>query len=88
MSPLVVGYLLKLVLDRLVDTDPGVPLTLLAAIIGVEVGRWALLVSAAVQWHGAWVGWQTVPRVNMLSSLATGGGHSRRWCGAAVRHLR
>lgn len=74
MSPLVVGYLLKLVLDHLVDGDPGVPLLLLAGIVGVEVGRWALLVSAAVQWHGAWVGWQTVPRVNMLTSLATGDG--------------
>lgn len=74
MSPLLVGYLLKLVLDHLVDGDPGVPMVLLAGIVGVEVGRWALLVSAAVQWHGAWVGWQTVPRVNMLTSLATGDG--------------
>ncbi|MBK5222964.1 MAG: ABC transporter ATP-binding protein [Acidimicrobiia bacterium] len=74
MSPLAVGWLLKLVLDHLVDERPGLPLMLLGAIIGVEVGRWALLVSAAVQWHGAWVGWQTVPRVNMLSSLATGDG--------------
>lgn len=74
MSPLAVGFLLKLVLDHLVDPDPGVPVLLLVAIVGVEVGRWALLVSAAVQWHGAWVGWQTVPRVNMLTSLATGDG--------------
>jgi ATP-binding cassette, subfamily B, bacterial len=71
MAPLAVGWGLKLVFDRLADGAPGVPLMLLAAIIGLEVGRWALLVSAAVQWHGAWVGWQTVPRVNMLSSLAT-----------------
>ncbi|QGG96154.1 ATP-binding cassette domain-containing protein [Actinomarinicola tropica] len=74
MSPLVVGYLLKLVLDRLDVADPQVPVLLLVAILGAEVGRWTLLVSAAVQWHGAWVGWLTVPRVNALSSLATGGG--------------
>ncbi|MFP4513208.1 MAG: ATP-binding cassette domain-containing protein [Acidimicrobiales bacterium] len=74
LSPLAVGYLLKLVLDRLDVADPGVPIMLLVGIIGLEVGRWALLWSAAVQWHGAWVGWQTVPRVNMLSSLATRSG--------------
>jgi ATP-binding cassette, subfamily B, bacterial len=74
MSPLLVGLILKVVLDDLVDTDPGIPVLLLVALVGVEVGRWSLLVSAAVQWHGAWVGWMTVPRVNMLSSLATGPG--------------
>jgi ATP-binding cassette, subfamily B, bacterial len=71
MSPLAVGWVLKLVFDRLAGDDPGIPWFLLAGIIGVEIGRWALLLSAAVQWHGAWVGWQTVPRVNMLTSLAT-----------------
>jgi len=74
MSPLLVGLILKVVLDDLVDTDPGIPVFMLVALVGVEVGRWSLLVSAAVQWHGAWVGWMTVPRVNMLSSLATGPG--------------
>lgn len=83
MSPLLVGWLLKLVLDRLVDADPGIPVMLLVAIVGVEVGRWTLLVSAAVQWHGAFVGWQTVPRVNVLSSLTTSGGPvSRRLPGS------
>jgi ATP-binding cassette, subfamily B, bacterial len=71
MSPLAVGWALKLVLDHLAGDDAGIPWMLLAAILGIEVSRWTLLVSAAVQWHGAWVGWQTVPRVNMLSSLAT-----------------
>lgn len=70
-SPLAVGYALKLVLDRLSSSDPSVPWLLLGLIIGLEVGRWALLVSAAVQWHGAWIGWLSVPRVNMLASLAT-----------------
>jgi ATP-binding cassette, subfamily B, bacterial len=74
MSPLVVGLLLKAVIDRLDVPDAGPPIMLLVAIVGVEVGRWSLLVSAAVQWHGAWVGWQTVPRVNMLRSLVTGPG--------------
>lgn len=71
LSPLAVGWVLKLVLDHLAADDPGVPLMLLAALIGLEVGRWSLLLSAAYQWHGAWVGWQTVPRVNLLSSLST-----------------
>lgn len=74
MSPLLVGLLLKAVVDRLVSPDASIPVLLLVAIVGVEIGRWALLVSAAVQWHGAWVGWQTVPRVNMLRSLVTGPG--------------
>jgi len=33
--------------------------------------RWALLVTVAVQWHGCWVGWQTVQRVNVLDSLVS-----------------
>lgn len=74
MSPLLVGALLKVVLDALADDTPGLPVMVLVAIVGIEVGRWSLLVSAAVQWHGAWVGWQTVPRVNLLSSLSTGPG--------------
>jgi ATP-binding cassette, subfamily B, bacterial len=71
MAPLAVGWGLKLVLDRLVAEDPSVPWLLLAALLGMELARWTLLVSAAVQWHGAFVGWLTVPRVNMLRSLAT-----------------
>jgi len=74
MSPLLVGLILKVVLDDLVDPEPGIPVLMMVMLVGVEVGRWSLLVSAAVQWHGAWVGWMTVPRVNMLSSLATGPG--------------
>ena len=73
-APLPMGWVLKIVLDRFTDGTPGVPWLLLAGLIGLEVGRWSLLVSAAVQWHGAWVGWLTVPRVNVLSTLATGSG--------------
>ena len=40
MSPLAVGFLLKLVLDHLVDPDPGVPVLLLVAIVGaVTIGK-------------------------------------------------
>lgn len=74
LAPLAIGLMLKIVLDRLSDGRPGVPWLLLAIFLGVEVGRWSLLVSAAVQWHGAWVYWQTVPRVNMLRALATSSG--------------
>lgn len=73
-APLAVGWILKLVLDALTDGTPGMPVFLLGALLGVEVGRWALFVSAAVQFHGAWIGWLTVPRVNLLSALATGAG--------------
>ncbi len=74
LSPLFVGWVLKLVLDHLTDGAPGIPLMLLAVLVGLEVGRWSLLVVAAVLWHGTWVGWLTVPRVNALTSLATAGG--------------
>lgn len=73
-TPLAVGWVLKLILDALTDGTPGLPVFLLGGLLGLEVGRWALFVSAAVQFHGAWVGWLTVPRVNLLSSLATGAG--------------
>ncbi|CAA9243546.1 MAG: Heterodimeric efflux ABC transporter, permease/ATP-binding subunit 2 [uncultured Acidimicrobiales bacterium] len=73
-APLPVGWVLKLILDRLTDGSPGLPVVLLATLLGLEVARWSLFVSAAFQWHGAWVGWLTVPRVNVLSSLATGTG--------------
>lgn len=74
LSPLAVGWAVKLVLDRLSEDTSGVPWSLIGVVIGLELARWTLLVSAAVQWHGAWVGWQTVPRVNLLESLSTGGG--------------
>lgn len=73
-APLAVGWVLKVILDALTDGTPGLPVFLLGALLGLEVGRWALFVSAAVQFHGTWVGWLTVPRVNLLASLATGSG--------------
>ncbi|MDQ1711567.1 MAG: ATP-binding cassette, subfamily bacterial [Frankiaceae bacterium] len=73
-APLAVGWCLKVILDRLTGGAPGVPWLLLAVLLGIEAGRWALFVSAVLQWHGAWVGWQTVPRVNALTALATAPG--------------
>ena len=70
-APLLIGWALKIVLDRLTGASTASAWMPLAVLAGLEVGRWALLVSAAVQWHGAWVGWQTVPRVNVLRSLAS-----------------
>ncbi|HEX5366759.1 MAG TPA: ABC transporter ATP-binding protein [Acidimicrobiales bacterium] len=67
-SPLVTGLAVRAVLDRVASGEPGV-WALLAAVVGVEVARWSWLVMVAVQWHGCFVGWQTVPRVNVLRSL-------------------
>jgi ATP-binding cassette subfamily B protein len=74
LAPIPIGWVLKIVLDRLGDPDAGSPWAALAVLAGFELGRWALLVTAAVQWHGAYVGWVTVPRVNLLKSLLTGPG--------------
>jgi len=41
----------------------------LAILAAIEVGRWGLLLPAIVQWHGAFVFWHTVPRINALRSL-------------------
>jgi ATP-binding cassette subfamily B protein len=71
--PIGVGLLLRAVLDR-VAADPaeGWPVwALVAALGGIEVARWALLLAAAVQWHGCWVFWHTVPRLNLLRSLVS-----------------
>jgi ATP-binding cassette subfamily B protein len=68
--PLVTGLLVKVVLDRIVAGDTEGVWALLAAVVGIEAVRWTWLVAIAVQWHGCWVGWQTVPRVNLLRSLA------------------
>ena len=74
LSPLLLGWALKVVLDRLGAGPPAAPWWPLAVLAGLEVARWSLLVSAAVQWHGAFVGWLTVPRLNILGSLATSPG--------------
>ncbi|HWJ64239.1 MAG TPA: ABC transporter transmembrane domain-containing protein, partial [Acidimicrobiales bacterium] len=69
--PLPAGLVLRAILDQLPDGD-GAPLgVLLAILLGFEVGRWIVLFPAIVQWHGAWVFWHTVPRVNALRSLVS-----------------
>jgi ATP-binding cassette subfamily B protein len=76
-TPLLTGLLVKIVLDRVADAPEGglaVPWGLLAVLVGIEVVRWTWLILIAVQWHGCWVGWQTVPRVNLLRSLVAAPG--------------
>jgi ATP-binding cassette subfamily B protein len=67
--PIPAGLLLKAILDS-VSEDPADPVVgLLVFLAVVEVGRWAVFAFAVVQWHGCWVFWNTLPRINMLRSL-------------------
>src|SRR3546814_10554287 len=68
-QPIPAGLLLKAVLDRVVEDDASPVVGLLVALAAVEIGRWLLLAFAVVQWHGCWVFWHTLLRVNMLRSL-------------------
>jgi len=69
--PLGSGFLLKGVLDHVATDATGVSVWAVLAVLGAfEVGRWLDLWFSAVQWHGAWAGWLTVPRLNILRSLA------------------
>jgi ATP-binding cassette, subfamily B, bacterial len=67
--PLLSGAAVKVILDRLAQPGSDAPWALLAIIVGLEATRWTMLVGVAAQWHGCWVGWHTVPRVNLLRSL-------------------
>lgn len=67
--PLATGLLLRDVLDRLPPGNGSGIWVLVAVLAGFEIGRWVILLPAIVQWHGAWVFWHTVPRVNVLRSL-------------------
>ena len=67
--PLPIGLALRAVLDRLPPADAQGLAGALALLAGLQVGRWLLLLPAIVQWHGAFVFWQTLPRVNVLRSL-------------------
>lgn len=69
MLPLASGVALKAVLDRLAPGADGGIWWIVAVLAGLEIGRWIALLPAIVQWHGAWVQWHTVPRVNLLHSL-------------------
>jgi ATP-binding cassette, subfamily B, bacterial len=72
--PIVAGLALREVLDRLpVDAGDTVWVAL-AALAGLELGRWALFLFNVVQWHGAMAFWASLPRVNILRSLVGGRG--------------
>jgi ATP-binding cassette subfamily B protein len=70
-SPAPIGLLLKFVLDRAAPGDGASVWWMLAALGAAEGARWLLLLAMVVQWNGAWVQWNTVPRMNMMRSLAT-----------------
>ena len=74
VMPIPAGLLLKAVLDRVSNDSASPVLSLLVALAVVEVGRWAIFGFAVVQWHGCWVFWNTLPRVNMLRSLVSAPG--------------
>lgn len=67
--PLAAGVALKAILDRLAPGADGGIWWIVAVLAGLEIGRWLALLPSIVQWHGAWVQWHTVPRVNLLHSL-------------------
>lgn len=72
--PIPAGLLLKAVLDRVAGGSTSPIVGVLVALAAVEIGRWLLLAFAVVQWHGCWVFWHTLPRVNMLRSLVSAPG--------------
>ena len=72
--PIPAGLLLKAILDRVAGSSTSPITGLLVALAVVELGRWLIFGLAVVQWHGLWVFWQTLPRVNMLRSLVTAPG--------------
>ena len=73
--PVLGGVLLKVVLDRVqVGAEARMVWGVLAALAGVEVGRWLVLAISAWQWHGQWVFWHAVPMLNMLRSLVAAPG--------------
>jgi ATP-binding cassette subfamily B protein len=72
--PLPAGLVLKAVLDRVAE-GPATPVGgLLVGLAAIELGRWLVFAFAVVQWHGCWVFWNTLPRINMLRSLVTAPG--------------
>ncbi|MEO7429156.1 MAG: ABC transporter ATP-binding protein, partial [Acidimicrobiales bacterium] len=68
------GLLLKAVLDRVAGSSTSPITGLLVALTVIELGRWLIWGFAVVQWHGCWVFWNTLPRVNMLRSLVSAPG--------------
>ena len=67
--PIGSGLLIRAVIDRL-PTSTGPSIWWFLALLAVcEITRWTLLLPAIVQWHGAFVLWHTIPRINALASL-------------------
>ena len=67
-APIPIGLISLAIFDRASGDSSSVWLWL-AAFAGLEVGRWAALGLLIVQWHGCWVFWHTVPRINVMASL-------------------
>jgi len=72
--PIPAGLLLKVLLDRVAASSTSPVAGVLVALAVVEIGRWLVFGFAVVQWHGCWVFWHTLPRINMLRSLVTAPG--------------
>ncbi|HXH59335.1 ABC transporter ATP-binding protein [Iamia sp.] len=70
--PVATGYALSLVLNAISDgADGDGPWTAIGLLAGFEVARWTMFLALVVQWHGAWVGWHTAPRMALLDSLVS-----------------
>ncbi len=69
--PVATGFALRMVLDGISDGTPSAPWGALALLAGIEVARWTMFLGLVVQWHGAWVGWHTAPRMALLDSLVS-----------------
>jgi ATP-binding cassette, subfamily B, bacterial len=82
-APVGAGVLLKVVLDRVPAGEGDTVWMFLAALAGLELGRWALFAFAVFHFYGCWVFWLTLPRVNLLRSLVSSpGGVARRLPGS------
>jgi ATP-binding cassette, subfamily B, bacterial len=82
--PVGAAVLLKAVLDRVPADEGDTVWMFLAALAGLELGRWCVFAFAVVQWHGCWVFWLTLPRVNLLRSLVSSpGGVAHRLPGSS-----
>ena len=68
--PLPIGLAARELFERAEGDSRSVWLWL-AVFAGLEIGRWSVLVYGIVQWHGCWVFWHTLPRLNVLRSLVS-----------------
>ncbi|MGI8939573.1 MAG: ATP-binding cassette domain-containing protein [Iamia sp.] len=70
--PVASGFALSRALDSITGDATGAgPWAALAVLAALEVTRWTMFLGLVVQWHGAWVGWHTAPRVALLDSLVS-----------------